>query len=130
VYSACFTEDNRHLVLEGILEEVTAVSLESGAAVDTENHHRRAFALANGRDPDGLRWYLPEPRPREGQSRANIEMTLTTPEGEAVAWLPFRYGKAYHHPGGRIWAVLREGQLFLLTLEDAEVRPLGPGLPP
>lgn len=130
VYSVCFTEDNRHLVLEGPLEELTAVSLESGAAVDAENRHRRAFALAKGRDPDGLRWHLPDPRPREGQSRADIEMTLITPEGGAVAWLPFRYGKAYHHPAGRIWAVLREGQFFLLTLEDAEARPLRPGSPP
>ncbi len=130
VYSVCFTEDNRHLVLEGPLEAVTAVSLESGAAVEADDRHRRAFALAKGRGPDGLHWHLPDPRPREGQSRADIEMTLMTPGGQAAAWLPFRYGKAYHHPDGCTWAVLREGQFFLLTLEDAEAGPLGPNPPP
>jgi WD40 repeat protein len=117
-YSICFTEDKEHLVLEGPLEELTARSLATGAVSEVDERHRRAFALAKGRDPDGWKWYLPDPNPKEGQLRSDLEVTLLTPEGNALAWLPFRFGHIFHHPSGRIWAVLREGQFYLLTIED------------
>ncbi len=110
-YSASFTDDNAELVLEGPIEELSALDITSNQPVAVGERHRRAFALAKGRDPAGYRWLLPDPR------SAELEMSLVDATGETVSWLPFRFGSVYHHPAGRLWAVLREGQIFMFALE-------------
>ena len=120
-YSACFTDDSRFVVVEGVGEALTAWEVATGQSVPMQDIHRQAFDRLKMRQAGTYTWQAPHGEDSPwGTAMQRPELVLRRAvTAEPVAWLPIPYGEILYHPQGEIWGVRRGGHLHIYALETA-----------